>query len=153
MVKIAERNNVMMLRLFCLLVCVTLTSSCLGSEPSDTACVDGAAAAKEENYERAINIWAEESVDASAKMRLKAVLDCLASTEIAGNDESAAAWIIARADEGIAQAALYAGLLYGAGVGVEANIDTAVKWLDRAAVKGSEAAAFIGEKLKAVSEQ
>jgi TPR repeat protein len=143
----------MVLRLVCFLICGTLTSSCYGSEPSDTVCVDGAAAAKNENYERAMNTWAEASIDASAKLRLRAVIGCLEWTGIAENNASAAAWIIARADEGIVQAALYSGLLYGAGVGVEADVDTAVEWLDKAAAKGSEAAAFIGEKLKSVSEQ
>lgn len=143
----------MILRLLYLLACITLASACTATEPSDTVCVAGAAAAQEENYERAMNIWTEASFDASARLRLRAVIDCLASSGIAPNDESAAAWIIVRADEGIVQAALYAGLLYGVGVGVEADIDIAVEWLDRAAGKGSEAAAFIGEKLKEVSEQ
>lgn len=153
MVRIAQRNSAMSLRLVCLLICSTLTSSCLGGEQIDTVCVDGAAAVKQENYERAMNIWAENSVDASAKMRLRAVLDCMAPIGIAQNDELSAAWILARAEEGSVQAKLYVALLFASGVGVDADLETAAIWLAKAADNGSEAAAFLGEKLKSVSEE
>lgn len=143
----------MMQRVSCALVYIALTSSCYGSQSAIATCADGAAAVEEENFERAMNIWAEESFDASAKMRLKAVLDCLASSGIAPDDESTAGWIIARADEGNVQAKLYTGLLYGSGVGVETDLDAAIDWLDRAAEKGSEAAKFIGNGLQEHVEQ
>ena len=153
MEKIARRNSMSMSRLACLLLCGAFTSSCLGGESADSVCAEGAVAAEKANYERAMNIWAEESFDASARLRLRAVIDCLASSEIAPDDESAAKWIFARAEEGNVQAALYAGLLYGSGVGVEADLDASIDWLGRAADKGSEAAMYIGEKLKVYVEE
>lgn len=136
------------LRVICLLLCGTLSASCLANEPSDTVCADGAAAARLNNFERAMNIWAEDSFDASARLRLKAVIECLASSGIAPDDESAASWIIARADEGNIQAMLYAGLLFGSGVGVETDLHASLEWLERAAKKGSEAAMLIKMKLR-----
>lgn len=141
------------LRLVGLLIWGTFASSCLGGEQIDAVCVDGAIAAKEQNYERAMNIWTENSVDASAKMRLRAVLDCMAPAGIAQDDELSAAWILARAEEGSVQAKLYAALLFASGFGVDADIEIAAMWLDEAADGGSEAAAFMSEKLKEASEQ
>lgn len=148
MAKIVRRNSMVISRLACFLICSALTSSGFGSESGDAVCEAGARAAEEKNYDRAMNIWAENSVDASTKMKLRAILDCLEWTRIASDYESAAAWIFAKADEDNVQAALYTGLLYGSGVGVEPDLDAAIDWLDRAAEKGSEAAKFIGDGLK-----
>ena len=118
-----------------------------GSDGTASLCSEGRGFADAGNYARAFNVWGESSIDASAKMKLRAALDCLESTGISNDAESASRWIIDRAQEGIVEGQLFAGMLYIAGTGVDIDYDEGLAWLEKAEAGGSETAAFIRREL------
>ena len=144
----AQQNSLSALRMCIGLLAMLVVTSCHGGNRLDSVCSDGVVAAHRHNYERAMNIWAEASMDASARMKLRAVIDCMIASDIAEDNEAVAAWLLKRAYEGNVQAQLYIGMLYAIGVGVGTDKDVAARWLNEAAGHGSEAAAFLGEKLR-----
>jgi TPR repeat protein len=133
--------------LVCIGVIAVVAAACTQEATQDfsqvQACQAGLDSVEAGNIVRAVNIWGEQAEDASARMRLLAVLSCLEESGLAETDAAAATWILNAAQQDVVEAQVFAGLLYANGLGLRQDYGAAIDWLERAERNGSETAAFL----------
>lgn len=119
-----------------------------GGPPLNPYCEEGRHSAEADNYRAALSSWEKLSLDNSPKERLRSILLCLKAARVAHNDFSASQWIFAAAEADIADAQMYAGMVYASGVGVEQDFDRAQYWFKRSVANGNDIATRLLEILE-----